>query len=235
MSRPPERSSTAVAIRAVMTGWRNEDGVTSGPKRTRDVLAASHVSDVHSSSESRSGGAAFVKWSDRNNPANPSASTAWAIRRHRGQVRPFWPSTMIETSMRPGILCPEVLEDAHEPRIDEDAGPQPPEEIPGHAAVAEVAQQQQEAYHGEDHAPRRIPAAHRRYLPRTSNPPTPSSARISIRTAAPSHAAFTCSSSLRGVKPGSVSRLATPLRARTRTPTASGTVTTIRPTPPLIS
>src|SRR3989337_577437 len=157
------------------------------------------------------------------------------MRCHRGQVRPFWPSIMIETSMRRGILCPEVLEDAHEPGIDEDAGTQPPDEIPGHAAVTEVAQQQQHAYRGEDHAPHRIPAAHRRYLPRISNPPTPSRARMSIRIAALSHALFTCSSSPRCVKPGSVSLLVTPLRARTRTPTPSGTVTIMRPTPPSIS
>jgi hypothetical protein len=53
------------AIRAVWTGWRKEASATSGPNAIRRVWLASQASETQSSSDSGSGGVAFVTWSER--------------------------------------------------------------------------------------------------------------------------------------------------------------------------
>src|SRR5713226_9568815 len=50
------------------------------------------------SSESLSGGATLVKWSERKRPAKPRDSTSLTRRFQRGQVRPSCPSIMIDIS-----------------------------------------------------------------------------------------------------------------------------------------
>jgi hypothetical protein len=52
-----------------MTGWRNENGETSGPNSMRLVFSASQVREDHSSRASRTGPVGFVKWSERYSPA----------------------------------------------------------------------------------------------------------------------------------------------------------------------